>query len=321
MTVNTTLSRVSQNGDGVSRDFTVPYYFLRNDDLLVYVAGQLQILTTHYTVSGAGNAGGGTISFVTAPPAGSGNVVIIRDPDVLQGTRYPPNDPFPAKTHETALDKLTMLAQRTRDLISRAFTLADTDTSGASLVVPTPQAGHLVGWNEAGTGLANYAGIGAGTAVPIPVPVSVGGTGAGDAAGARLNLGLNSAATQPASAFQSANANLVDRTVANLFTKPQTADETPITSAAAWNAAVVLQAVATVNGSAFSIANPTGQIARTFYAVHVKYTTSHSISWGSAYKGLGPIIPTATAGAEDFFLFKSDGVNLKLVGYNLNIGA
>jgi hypothetical protein len=321
MTVNTEIARIAHDGDGASQTFAVQFYFLRDQDLTVYVGGAKQTLTSGYTVSGAGNPSGGSVTFVATPPAGSGNVVIIRDPDQLQSTRYPANDPFPAKTHETALDKLTMLVQRTRDLINRAFALADADSSGASLVVPAPQAGFLLGWNPAATGLANYAAIGDTEAVPVPFAVNVGGTGATDAPGARVNLGLGSAATHATADFQAANANLVDKTVENTFTKPQIADETSISSATAWDASVIQQAVATVNGAAFTIANPTNQQAKCFYVVHVKYTTSHSIAWGSAYKGLGLILPTAAAGAEDIFTFKSDGTNMKLVGYNLNIGA
>jgi hypothetical protein len=190
MTVNTTISRSVANGDGTSITFAVPFYFLEADDLLIYVGGVLQAITTDYAVSGAGNAAGGSITFTATPPAGSGNVVIIRDPDLLQSTKYPPNDPFPAQTHETALDKLTMLVQRARDLIGRAFTFNDADTSGASLAVPSPQAGYLIGWNGAGNGLANFANIGDGSGLPLPVSITNGGTGASTASLARTNLGV-----------------------------------------------------------------------------------------------------------------------------------
>ena len=155
MTVNTEIARIAHDGDGASQTFAVQFYFLQDRDLTVYVGSVKQTLTTDYTVGGAGNPSGGSVTFGTAPPAGSGNVVVIRDPDQLQSTKYPANDPFPAKTHETALDKLTMLVQRTRDLIGRSFTLSDADSSGASLTIPTPSASTLIGWNPGGTALQN----------------------------------------------------------------------------------------------------------------------------------------------------------------------
>ena len=44
------------------------------------------------------------------------SIVIIRNTDETQEVVYTPFDPFPAKTHEGALDKLTMLIQESRAL-------------------------------------------------------------------------------------------------------------------------------------------------------------------------------------------------------------
>ena len=43
--------------------------------------------------------------------------------------RHGPNDAFPAETHERALDKLTMQAQRLSERIDRAVTVQDTSAS------------------------------------------------------------------------------------------------------------------------------------------------------------------------------------------------
>lgn len=154
MTVSTTTSRVEYAGNGSTTAFAVNFYFLANADLKVYKAGVLQTITTHYSVSGAGNPAGGTVTFVSAPAAGQA-VVILRDPALTQTTDYVANDPFPAESHERALDRLTMIAQRNRELGDRSFRLADGDTSGASTLIPTPEANKFVAWNPTGTGLQN----------------------------------------------------------------------------------------------------------------------------------------------------------------------
>ena len=56
--------------------------------------------------------GGGNIAFMggSIPSLGS-SVVITRSTDLTQEVVYTPFDPFPAKTHEGALDKLTLIVQ------------------------------------------------------------------------------------------------------------------------------------------------------------------------------------------------------------------
>jgi hypothetical protein len=155
MTVSTTTSRVAYTGNGATTAFTVPFYFLANGDLKVYQAGTLKTITTHYTVSGTGNPAGGTVTFVTAPANGDA-VVIFRDPALTQSTDYTPNDPFPAESHEQALDRLTMIAQRNRDLLDRAFVLSDGLAGTIDTTLPDPQAQYLVGWNATADALVNY---------------------------------------------------------------------------------------------------------------------------------------------------------------------
>ncbi len=159
MTVSSTTSRVTYAGNGVTVTFTVPFYFLAAADLTVIRTASngtqtTLVLNTDYTVSGAGVPAGGAIT-CTAAPGASDTLVIFRDPAATQLTDYQPNDPFPAETHERALDKLTMLAQRLRNLIDRSFRLSDGDTSTASTTLPSPASNQLIGWNGAGNGLQN----------------------------------------------------------------------------------------------------------------------------------------------------------------------
>lgn len=160
MTVSSTTSRVSYSGNGSTTAFTVPFPFLANADLVVIrVVGTVQTtltLSTDYTVTGAGGVSG-TVTCTVAPAAGS-TLVIYRDPTVTQLVDYTPNDPFPANTHETALDRLTMIAQRQKDLVTRSMRLSDGDVSGASTTLPTPEANKVIGWDSGGTSLTNIDG-------------------------------------------------------------------------------------------------------------------------------------------------------------------
>ena len=157
MTVSSTTSRVSYAGNGSTTAFTASFPFLANADLVVIrVTNGVEttlVLSTDYTVTGAGGTSG-TVT-CTVAPAGRSTLVIYRDPAITQLVDYQPNDPFPANTHETALDRLTMISQRQKDLVTRSMRLSDGDVSGASTTLPTPDANKVIGWNSGGTGLTN----------------------------------------------------------------------------------------------------------------------------------------------------------------------
>ena len=162
MTIETTANRISYTGSGTTGPFSFPYYFLADGDLTVIkttIADGTEAtltLTTDYTVSGAGEAAGGSVTLV-ATLSSSYKLTIIRDPDILQPADYPANDRFPAATHEEALDRATMILQRLKDLIDRSFRLSDGDVSGISLILSNLGAGKLIAVNSAGDGIESIA--------------------------------------------------------------------------------------------------------------------------------------------------------------------
>lgn len=161
MTVSTTQNRVSYAGNGVTTAFSFPYVFFDNADLVVLLVKSggtvtTAVLGTDYTITGAGLDAGGTVTMTTAPVSGA-TLVIYRDPQMTQPQAFVDNDPLPAKSISRGYDRLTLISQRIRELVNRSFRLADSDTTGASPILPTPQANALVGWNSAGTGLSNHA--------------------------------------------------------------------------------------------------------------------------------------------------------------------
>lgn len=132
MAVSSDTKRVQYNGNGSTVEFTVSFYFLDQSHLSVILTDSsgndtTQTITTHYTVTGAGDESGGTVTMVTAPASGE-KLTIIRNVPLTQATDYVENDPFPADTHEEALDKLTMISQQLDEVATRALK-APTSTS------------------------------------------------------------------------------------------------------------------------------------------------------------------------------------------------
>ena len=132
MTVSSTNTRNSYSGNGTTTVFAYTFKIFDDDDIAVILrddataAESTQTKTTHYTVSGVGDAGGGNITFGTAPASGK-TVVLIRATPLTQITDYTPNDPFPAESHENALDKLTFITQELQEEIGRAVKLSKTN--------------------------------------------------------------------------------------------------------------------------------------------------------------------------------------------------
>ena len=172
MTVSSTTSKVSFSGNGSTTAFAVSFYFLANSDLKVTLRKAdgtevVKTLTTDYTVTGAGNTAGGTVTMGTAPASGE-TLVITRNVSLTQPIDYQPNDPFPANTHEQALDRLTMITQQINETLARAIKVSTTNTIGspeftvdaatrANKVLSFDASGELAITQELGTYKGNWA--------------------------------------------------------------------------------------------------------------------------------------------------------------------
>ncbi|HNI35894.1 MAG TPA: hypothetical protein PLV93_10865, partial [Microthrixaceae bacterium] len=140
MTISTTDSRISYNGNGVTTVFSFPYRFLANGDLVVVSVSStgvetVKTLTTDYTLTGAGDDAGGSVTMLVAPASGT-RLIIYRDTDITQETDYISGDPFPAETHERALDRLTMIAQEIGSDADRSIKVPVGDSSSLSTTLP-----------------------------------------------------------------------------------------------------------------------------------------------------------------------------------------
>ena len=111
MTVSTTTNQASYSGDGAITDFSFSFSCASASDIGVFLDNAELLIGVVVTVNEDQSANpGGSVEITPAP--GSGVVVdIIRSTKIDQQTDYNAYDPFPAETHELALDKLTMISQ------------------------------------------------------------------------------------------------------------------------------------------------------------------------------------------------------------------
>lgn len=156
MTVATTGNKFSYAGDGVTVAFSFPRLFMSDGDLKVILrdAGSVEIvqtLATHYTLAGAGNPAGGTVTMVVPPAAGE-TLVLVRRTALKQETDYTTGGVFSAEGHESALDELTLMVQDLDEKIDRAPQLKET-TAASTPEFPEPEASKLIRWNAAATAL------------------------------------------------------------------------------------------------------------------------------------------------------------------------
>ncbi len=133
MTVTSTTSRWEYTGDGSTVAFSVGNKFFADSDLDVYEDGVLQTLTTDYTVSGAGDDAGGTVTFVSAP-ANDAEVTIIRNVPDTQTTDLPAAGAFPSTSVEDALDRRTVVSQQGDEALDRSLKFLSTDQN-----LPSPE--------------------------------------------------------------------------------------------------------------------------------------------------------------------------------------
>jgi hypothetical protein len=152
MTVQTIENSVSYVGDGIQNTFSFNFKTFETDHIKVYLDGI--ILETTRTVNlypDQEATPGGTVVFDTAPLNGV-IVSILRMVPITQLVDYQPYDPFPAETHERALDKLTMISQQLGEENQRAVLLNIADTQVDNELEPiTP--GYYIAASSDGTKL------------------------------------------------------------------------------------------------------------------------------------------------------------------------
>ena len=158
MTVSSTTVKNSYSGNGSTTEFAYTFKIFADTDLQVIIrsaAGTetIKTLTTHYTVAGAGDASGGSITFTSGnTPASGETVVIIREVPQTQAIDYIANDPFPAESHEEGLDRATMTTQQVQEELNRSIKLSRTNTMTSTefTVGATDRANKILAFDSSG---------------------------------------------------------------------------------------------------------------------------------------------------------------------------
>ena len=170
MTVSTTTRKKSYTGNGSTTVFAYDFRIFNDSDLKVYVAGVLKSLTTHFTVSGAGSASGGNVTFTSGnTPASSASVVITRVLPRTQATDYVDNSALSATALEDTADKNLMLIQEIDAKAEDGFRFADTVVDAGTITIDKNAAdrgskllsfdasGNLIATQEIGVSRGNWA--------------------------------------------------------------------------------------------------------------------------------------------------------------------
>ena len=158
MTVSSTTVKNSYSGNSSTTVFAYSFKIFADSDLQVIIRSSTgtettKTLTTHYTVSGAGDASGGNVTFTSGnTPATGETVVIRRGVPQTQAIDYIANDPFPAESHEEGLDRATMTTQQVQEELDRSIKLSRTNTMTSTefTVGATDRANKILAFDNSG---------------------------------------------------------------------------------------------------------------------------------------------------------------------------
>ena len=161
MTISNTSVKNSYTGNNSTATFNYTFKIFANSDLQVIIRNAsgvetVKTITTHYTVAGAGNNSGGSITFTSGNiPTNTETVVIRRILPQTQSIDYIANDPFPAESHEEGLDRAMMTIQQVQEELDRSLKVSRTATLNTPEITDdaSSRAGKLLGFSADGNSL------------------------------------------------------------------------------------------------------------------------------------------------------------------------
>lgn len=170
MSISSTTNRVTYTGNGAVDTYSYTFRIFSQSDLLVVVkntstsAETTLTITTDYTVTGVGDAAGGTIILVNASQAwldGDGDldtgwtITIRRKVSIIQATDIRNQGDFYPEVHEDAFDYSRMIDQQQQDELDRSVKNPEavlTSTFDPTLPVDIATASIALVTNSSGDG-------------------------------------------------------------------------------------------------------------------------------------------------------------------------
>jgi Phage T7 tail fibre protein len=124
MLVNPVDPRVEYTATALQTLFSVPFEWLDDDDINIYVEGEL-VDSDDYTLTGAGVTGGGSVTMDTGVALGN-TVVILRNSIIQRLTDFPVSGRFDIEQLNEELDGIFLILQELREFDGRVLALDPT---------------------------------------------------------------------------------------------------------------------------------------------------------------------------------------------------
>lgn len=159
--------RIQYVADGIQAAFTYPFPIFEDSDLEVRLDGALQ--AAGYSVAGAGESDGGSVSFGTAPASGV-LVTLLRNLPIERTTDFQENGILRANTLNTELDYQVAALQELKQGIAGSLHLDPAEDGAMVLPLRGVRANRLLGFDS--TGNVTVYGRGDGQ-LSVPYPGSV----------------------------------------------------------------------------------------------------------------------------------------------------
>lgn len=160
MTVTTTNSSQTFQGNGTAKAFPCAFAIFQNTDVDVFFVNPITgvqtpaLLNSDYTITGAGASNGFTVNTTVPVPTGT-NLYVERVLPYTQPTDFTNQGDFFPTLHQAAIDRLCMLIQQIANLSGLTLSFAPGLFPQPSNLFPGPSANQLIGWNSDGSALEN----------------------------------------------------------------------------------------------------------------------------------------------------------------------